>query len=239
MITLPELDGRHVRLEPLQRRHAAGLAAAAAADPSLYRLTPVPQGQAAAAGYIETALVQRDAGSTVPFAVVRADDGAVIGSTRFFDLQWWPWPPDHPRRLRGDGPDTCEIGYTWLTAAAIGTAANTEMKLLMLRYAFETWQVASVCLHTDARNERSRRAMERIGAQFEGILRAHRLATDGTPRDSARYSVTAPDWPGVERRLQERLAAREEQSLFHARLGGPHTLDPRSAHEKGSVAPLS
>ena len=104
MITLPELDGRHVRLEPLQRRHAAGLAAAAAADPSLYRLTPVPQGQAAAAGYIETALVQRDAGSTVPFAVVRADEGAVIGSTWFFDLQWWPWPPDHPRRLRGDGP---------------------------------------------------------------------------------------------------------------------------------------
>jgi len=67
-----------------------------------------------------------------------------------------------------------------------------------------------VCLHTDARNERSRRAMERIGAQFEGILRAHRLATDGQPRDSARYSVTAPDWPGTERRLQERLAAREE-----------------------------
>jgi cytochrome b len=113
------------------------------------------------------------------------------------------------------------------------------MKRLMLTHAFEAWQVQSVCLHTDARNERSRRAMERIGAQFEGILRAHRLATDGTPRDSARYSVTAPDWPGVERRLQERLAAREEQSLFHPPLGRPRTLGPRSADEQGSVAPRS
>jgi N-acetyltransferase len=210
MITLPELDGRHVRLEPLQRRHAAGLADAAAIDPSLYRLSPVPQGAAAAAAYIESALAQRDAGTAVPFAVLRAQDRTVIGSTRFFDLDWWPWPPDHPRSMRGDGPDTCEIGYTWLARPAIGTTANTEMKLLMLRHAFQTWQVASVCLHTDARNERSRRAMERIGAQFEGILRAHRLATDLAPRDSARYSITAPEWPGVERRLEERLAAREE-----------------------------
>jgi N-acetyltransferase len=69
-----------------------------------------------------------------------------------------------------------------------------------------------VCLHTDARNERSRRAMERIGAQFEGILRAHRLAADMIPRDSARYSITAPEWPGVQRRLEERLAAREERA---------------------------
>jgi N-acetyltransferase len=212
VITLPELDGRHVRLEPLQRRHAAGLAEASAADPSLYGLSPVPQGRAAAAAYIETALAQRDTGTAAPFAIVRAGDGTVLGSTRFFDLEWWPWPPDHPRRLHGDGPDTCEIGYTWLTAAAIGTVVNTETKLLMLGHAFETWRVASVCLHTDARNERSRRAMERIGAQFEGILRAHRLATDVIPRDSARYSITAPEWPGVQRRLEERLAAREERA---------------------------
>ena len=201
MITLPELDGRHVRLEPLHRRHAAGLADAAAVDPSLYRLTHVPQGRAAAAGYIETALAQRDAGTTVPFAVVRAGDGAVIGSTRFFDLEWWPWPPDHPRYLSGDGPDTCEIGYSWLTATAVGTAANSEMKLLMLRHAFEIWQVQSVCLHTDARNQRSRQAMERIGARFEGVLRAHRLGTDLRPRDSARFSVTAADWPAVRQNL--------------------------------------
>ena len=103
----------------------------------------------------------------------------------------WPWPQGHPR-YGTDAPDTCEIGHTWLARSAIRTGANTEMKRLMLEHAFEVWQVESVCLHTDARNERSRRAMERIGAQFEGNLRAHRLATNCLPRDSARYSVIAP-----------------------------------------------
>jgi len=204
---LPQLEGRYVRLEPLQPGHAAGLAAASAEDPSLYGLSPVPQGQAAALQYIETATAQPDA--TVPFAVRRLTDGAVIGSTRFWDLERWPWPPGHPR-YGTDAPDVCEIGYTWLARSAIRTAANTEMKRLMLAHAFEVWAVESVCLHTDARNERSRRAMERIGAQFEGILRAHRLATDCLPRDSARYSITASEWPGVRRRLDELLAAREE-----------------------------
>jgi N-acetyltransferase len=206
---LPQLEGRHVRLEPLRARHAAGLAAASAEDPSLYGLSPVPQGEAAALEYIATAAAQRDAGVAVPFAVRRIADGAVIGSTRFWDLVRWPWPPGHPR-YGLDAPDVCEIGYTWLARSAIRTAANTEMKRLMLAHAFEVWEVESVCLHTDARNERSRRAMERIGAQFEGVLRAHRLATDCLPRDSARYSITAPEWPAVKRRLDEMLAAREE-----------------------------
>jgi N-acetyltransferase len=209
MITLPVLQGRHVRLEPLERRHAAGLAAASAVDPSLYGLSPVPQGRAAAAAYIETALALRDAGTAAPVAVLWAGDRTVIGSTRFWDMQCWPWPPDHPRYGHG-GPDTCEIGYTWYARPAIRTAANTETKLLMLGHAFETWEVQSVCFHADARNERSRRAVERIGARFEGILRAHRLAADGIPRDSARYSITAAEWPAVKNRLQERLAAREE-----------------------------
>ncbi len=213
MITLlPQLEGRHVRLEPLQQRHAAGLAEAAAGDPALYQLSPVPQGEDAAAEYIGAALAQRDAGTAAPFAVLRVADGAVIGSTRFWDLVRWPWPPGHPRHGI-DAPDVCEIGYTWLARSAIRTAANTEMKRLMLGHAFEVWEVASVCLHTDARNERSRRAMERIGAQFEGILRAHRLATDCLPRDSARYSITAPQWPGIQRRLDEMLAEREEVTV--------------------------
>jgi len=206
---LPRLDGRYVRLEPLQPWHAAGLAEAAAEDPSLYQLSAVPQGEAAAAEYIEAALAQRDAGTAAPFAVIRIADGAVIGSTRFWDLVWWPWPPGHPRH-RFPAPDVCEIGYTWLARSAIRTAANTEMKRLMLGHAFEVWEVESVCLHTDARNERSRRAMERIGAQFEGILRAHRLATNCLPRDSARYSITAQEWPRCKRRLAEMLAPRAE-----------------------------
>jgi RimJ/RimL family protein N-acetyltransferase len=206
---LPLLEGRHVRLEPLRPSHAPGLAEAAAADPALYQLSPVPQGEAAAAEYIGAALAQRGAAAAAPFAVVRVADGAVVGSTRFFDLVRWPWPQGHPRHQIA-APDVCEIGYTWLAISAIRTAANTEMKRLMLGHAFEIWEVESVCLHTDARNERSRRAMERIGAQFEGILRAHRLGIDCLPRNSARYSITAPEWPRIRRRLDEMLAAREE-----------------------------
>jgi len=209
MITLlPLLEGQHVRLEPLQRWHARGLAEASSVDPSLYRWSPIPQGEAEALAYIETALAQRDAGVTAPFAVLRIRDDAVIGSTRLWDLGWWPWPEGHPRHGH-EGPDVCEIGYTWLTSSAIGTAANTEMKLLLLTHAFEVWEAQSVCFHTDARNERSRAALERIGAQFEGVLRAHRLATDDRPRNSARYSVTAPEWPEVKHHLRMLLAARE------------------------------
>jgi RimJ/RimL family protein N-acetyltransferase len=207
MITLlPLLEGQHVRLEPLQRWHARGLAEASSVDPSLYRWSPIPQGEAEALAYIETALAQRDAGVTAPFAVLRIRDDAIIGSTRLWDLGWWPWPEGHPGH---EGPDVCEIGYTWLTSSAIGTAANTEMKLLLLTHAFEVWEVQSVCFHTDARNERSRAALDRIGARFEGVLRAHRLATDDRPRNSARYSITAPEWPGVKRHLRMLLAARE------------------------------
>jgi N-acetyltransferase len=209
---VPRLDGRHVRLESLLPGHAPALARAAAADPSLYRWTLVPQGDAEAASYVQAALAQRDAGTAAPFAVVGVADGAVIGSTRFWDLAWWPWPDGRPGGSREGAPDTCEIGHTWLTAPAVGTAANAEMKRLMLCHAFEAWQVQSVCLHTDVRNERSRRAMERVGARFEGVLRAHRLSADGMPRDSARYSITAAEWPQVARHLDQRLSRRAGQA---------------------------
>jgi RimJ/RimL family protein N-acetyltransferase len=164
----------------------------------------VPQGTAEAILYVDTALAWRDAGTAVPFATVRAGDGMVIGSTRFWNLERWAWPGGHPSHGRGN-PDVCEIGYTWLTRDAIRTAANTEAKLLMLTHAFEAWQVLRVCFHTDARNERSRAALERIGGQFEGILRAHRMAADYIPRDSARFSIVAAEWPAVKRRLGQLL----------------------------------
>ena len=195
------LRGKHVRLESLEHRHVDGLVAAAD-DPALYRWSPVPQGKAEAASYVDTALAWRDAGSAVPFAIVRMVDGVVIGSTRFWNLERWGWPAGHPSHGRGD-PDACEIGYTWLSRAAIRTAANTEAKLLMLTHAFEVWQVLRVCFHTDARNERSRAALERIGGQLEGILRAHRMAADFIPRDSVRYSIIASEWPAVKARLQQ------------------------------------
>jgi N-acetyltransferase len=196
------LTGRHVRLEALDLRHANGLAGAAAADSTLYLWSPVPQGKAEAIRYIETALAWRDEGKAVPFATRRMADGVVIGSTRFFDLERWGWPPGHARQGR-TRPDACEIGYTWLTRSAIRTAANTEAKLLMLEYAFETWQALRVCFHTDARNQRSRAALERIGAKFEGILRSHRMAADFIARDSARFSIVVAEWPEVKRRLSQ------------------------------------
>lgn len=210
------LSGRHIRLEALDHRHVDGLVVASAADPSLYQWSPVPQGKAEATSYVETALAWRDAGTAVPFAIVErrasppgqtndgAKDSVVIGSTRFFNLERWSWPLGHSRHGR-TAPDVCEIGYTWLTRAAIRTAANTEAKLLMLTYAFETWQVLRVCLHTDMRNQRSRAAIERIGGKFEGILRAHRMAADFIARNSARFSIVAAEWPDVKHRLHQIL----------------------------------
>jgi N-acetyltransferase len=200
----PTLTGNHVRLEPLEQRHVEGLAAASAVDPSLYHWSIVPQGRQEMQRYVDTARALMAAGSAVAFATVRQPDGVLVGSTRFFDVERWAWPSYHERHGRTT-PDACELGYTWLSGAAIRTAANTEAKLLMLAYAFEQWRVLRVCLHTDARNERSRAAIERIGGRFEGILRAHRMASDHTPRDSARYSIVASEWPDVKRRLGELL----------------------------------
>jgi RimJ/RimL family protein N-acetyltransferase len=194
------LQGRHIRLEPLDHRHVDGLAAASADDATLYQWSPVPRGKAEATKYVDTAVAWRDAGTAMPFAIVRVQDGVVLGSTRFWNLERWAWPPGHPLHGRG-APDACEIGYTWLSRSAIRTAANTESKLLMLTHAFEVWQVLRVCFHTDARNQRSRAALERIGGQFEGILRAHRMAADYIPRDSVRYSIVAAEWPAVKQRL--------------------------------------
>jgi RimJ/RimL family protein N-acetyltransferase len=201
MITeTPVLEGKHIRLEPLEHPHVEGLVAAAGDDAELYQWSPVPRGKAAVKNYVDTALAWRDAGSAVPFAIVRKQDGIVLGSTRFWNIERWSWPQAHPSHGRSV-PDACEIGYTWLTRSATRTAANSEAKFLMLTHAFEVWQVLRVCFHTDARNQRSRAALERIGGRFEGILRAHRMAADFTPRDSVRYSMIAAEWPDVKRRL--------------------------------------
>ena len=118
------------------------------------------------------------------------------------------WPAESPSPLvRPPGvPHGVEIGHTWLAAAAQRTALNTEAKLLMLGHAFERWEVLRVTLKTDARNVRSRTAIERLGACFDGILRAAMLAADGGPRDTAYYSILAAEWPEVRRRLEAKLA---------------------------------
>jgi RimJ/RimL family protein N-acetyltransferase/GNAT superfamily N-acetyltransferase len=212
-IVPPRLTGDYIRLEPLAHEHVSGLLAAAAGGGEEYRWTPVPQDEAAVRRYVETAVAARDNQTAVPFAVVRRQDGAVIGSTRFWNLEYWAWPDPKPT------PDTCEIGHTWLNRDAIRTGANTEMKRLMLTHAFEVWQVRSVCLHTDARNQRSRDAIQRIGARFEGILRSHRLGADLAPRDSVRFAITAADWPAVRLRLDE-LARRYPAHLMSSTAPG-------------------
>jgi RimJ/RimL family protein N-acetyltransferase len=199
------LEGEHVRLEPLERRDASALVEASAVDASLYKWSLVPVGREAVAKYIDTALKWREAGTALPFATVRKLDGAVIGSTRFFGLERWSWP-EGSAHYGQHVFDTGEIGYTWLTASALRTAANTEAKLLMLTHAFEVWRMNSVSFCTDERNERSAAALKRIGAKLEGTLRAHRMAADFTPRNSLRFSIVASEWPEVKQHFEQKLA---------------------------------
>jgi RimJ/RimL family protein N-acetyltransferase len=146
------------------------------------------------------------AGTQVAFATVRLGADRVVGATRFYEVATWSWPPGSPHQRHGR-PDAVDIGYTWLAASAQRSPVNTEAKLLMLRHAFEEWQVHRVGLQTDVRNSRSRAAIERIGGQLDGILRADRPGADDTVRTTARFSILAAEWPAVQERLAARLEA--------------------------------
>lgn len=207
------LLGRSVRLEPLDVRHIEPLAAAAAEDRSSYAFTPVPHGIEATARYVAEALAAQEAGRAVPFATVRVSDGTVVGSTRFCELDYWQgpviWPPA-PRGPVGDPlsaiPDAAEIGATWLSARAQGTGINTEAKLLMLRHAFDVWGVRRISMRADARNARSRAAIERLGAVLEGVHRAHTRGLDGLVRGTAFYSILDEEWPVARVQLELRAS---------------------------------
>jgi RimJ/RimL family protein N-acetyltransferase len=195
-----ELSGPVVRLEPLGEGHASRLVAAAAEDPGLYQWQYTPQGTGAVLAYIAEALAGLRDGHMVPFAVVRQQDDAVVGTTRYNRIEYWAWPAGTPHFGR-ETPDVCEIGNTWLARSALRTAVNTGAKLLLLQYAFETWLVHRVALRTDVRNSRSQAAIERLGAHLDGTIRGERLAADATVRDSKVYSITAAEWPAVKERL--------------------------------------
>nr|WP_294874470.1 GNAT family protein [uncultured Pedobacter sp.] len=195
-----KLVGSYVRLEPLELFHLDGLTKAAAGNEQLYKWTVVPQGKDAMTAYIKTAHEQRDGGTAVPFAIIGNEDGIVKGSTRFWNIAYWPWP-EHTYGYGRIGPDVCEIGHTWLTRSATKTGINTEAKFLMLKYAFEYWKVWRVNFTTDVRNERSRAAIERLGARFEGIIRAERMGADFTVRDSARFSIILNEWEEIKEHL--------------------------------------
>lgn len=203
------LEGHGARLEPLSISHVGALVVAASEARITYGLTQVPDGPEAMKRYIEHALAEAESGNAVPFATVDLVRARVVGSTRFCAIERWSWPgPPSPPVPRG--PDAVEIGWTWLAESAQRTHVNTAAKLLMLTHAFETWRVRRVNLKTDARNTRSRANIERVGAKLDGILRAHKPASDGGVRDSAMYSLLASEWPNARARLTSRLRPPED-----------------------------
>jgi RimJ/RimL family protein N-acetyltransferase len=203
------LEGRFVRLLPLTNAHVRPLLSAAAGSRESFQYTWVPEPTTAdITRYISAAVAEFEAGNAHPFVTVRIDSpDTVVGSTRFLNLEYWPDATGHPSTRVF--PDAVEIGATWLSHDAQRTQVNTEAKLMMLTYAFETWGVQRVVFRTDARNEKSRANIERIGAQYEGTLRHHKHSTDGANngiRDTATYSIIREEWDAVKARLQSKLA---------------------------------
>jgi RimJ/RimL family protein N-acetyltransferase len=194
------LSGRHVTLTPLAVEDIPGLVQAASGDRSTYGWSIVPGTIEGMERLVQRQFAERDQRGGVPFTTRRSDTAEIIGMTRFLSLRWF---------FEREYPDAAEIGGTFLTGAAQRTAANTEAKLLMMEHAFDLWGVRRIDLKTDERNERSRRAIERIGGQFEGVLRNWQAAQvdgeEGATRDSAMYSILASEWPEVRARLEERL----------------------------------
>ena len=201
------LQGQLVTLEPLEPGHVDDLVAAACESRLTYSLAHVPHDRNTMAAWVDHALSEQEAGRHLPFVIRWRASSRVLGSTRFHDLEPWQWPPGSRNRRKGR-PDAAEIGSTWLAESAQRTGANVESKLLLMTHAFEVWEVHRVRFRTDERNARSRRAIEGLGAHFDGVLRADKAGGDDTVRNSAFYSILASEWPSVKARLLERLQAR-------------------------------
>jgi N-acetyltransferase len=189
------LEGHGVRLEPLSREHEKGLAEAAK-DGKLWELwyTSVPEPEKTLA-YIEAALAGQKAGEMLPWVVIEAQSGAIIGSTRYHDII--------------AAADRVEIGYTWYAKRWQRSHVNTACKLLLFEFAFEKINCKVVGLRTDNFNFRSQSAIEALGAKKDGVIRHHWPRRDGTIRDTVMYSVLAAEWPDVKRHLVFRLRRNE------------------------------
>ncbi len=201
-VAAPTLTGNHVQLEQLRMEFADELTDAGIQDRSTYAWTAVPPTVEGMRRYISGLLNDQRARTAVPFAQRRISDGMLVGCTRYLRLEWWG----------GNAlPDEVEIGGTWLAASAQRTAINTEAKYLLLSNAFDSWNVHRVSICTDVRNTQSRTAILRLGATFEGVLRAHRGSYAAgeenlVARDSAMYSVIRSEWPDIKRGLEDRLS---------------------------------
>jgi RimJ/RimL family protein N-acetyltransferase len=191
-LPLAELEDDYVVLEPLRLEHLPGLEAAAA-DGELWNLwftsAPAP---GAMADYIDKALAGHQAGLMLPFAVREKRSGEIVGTTRLYDYV------DDPRRVA--------IGYTWYARRWQKSYVNTACKRLLLAHAFETLGCVAVEFHTDHRNQDSQRAIERLGAVREGVLRHHKRRPDGSLRDTVCYSILDREWADVAKWLSLRLA---------------------------------
>jgi N-acetyltransferase len=190
------LEGDFVRLEPMTLEHHAGLSAVGL-DPEIWRFTlVVVQTPEEMRGYMDAALELQRGGTTLPFVTIERSSGQIVGSTRFGN-----YDPAN-RRI--------EIGWTWIAPRWQRTAINTEAKYLMLAHAFEKLHCVRVELKTDVLNTPSRKAMLRIGAREEGVLRKHSLVWDGRYRDSIYYSILDDEWPTVKQELEKMLIRRPE-----------------------------
>ncbi|WP_218003530.1 GNAT family N-acetyltransferase [Nocardia concava] len=182
----------------MESEHIHALVDAAKGGEESYRFTLVPTDLEGMTAYVDNALQERDAGLGIPFVLVDRT-GVVVGSTRFRNIEHWPATSVRP-------PVTvAEIGGTWLSVEAQRTGVNAEAKLLLLDYAFGPMDAFRVSLMTDSRNDRSRKAIERIGATFDGVLRGHMPAFDGGVRDSATYSILRSEWQELRASLQQRI----------------------------------
>ena len=186
------LTGGLVRLEPLREAHIPGLAEAGK-DESIWKFMlygdlTQPENMAA---WVQDILGRQSSGTDLPFTVIHLPSGRVAGATRYMEMH-----PEH----KG-----LEIGGTWYTPEFQRTGVNTECKYLLLKYAFETLGCIRVQFKADARNERSVRAIERLGAVREGLLRNHYILPDGRFRDSAYFSILEKEWPRVKKKLEEKL----------------------------------
>ena len=186
------LTGRHARLHLLSQDHCADLTEAVK-DGELWRLwytfVPTPEGMAAD---IDARLAKRAAGSMLPFAVIDAASGRAVGMTTYMNID------AASRRV--------EIGGTWYREAVQRTPLNTECKLMLLTHAFEALDCIAVEFRTHFLNQQSRRAIERLGAKLDGVLRSHMRMPNGTLRDTCVYSILPAEWPAVKANLEARLA---------------------------------
>jgi len=186
------LTGKAIRLEPLRPAHAAALLEAGRSSEIWEWMPTRPLTAETIDGWLEKAREAESQGREYPFVVVLVQDGRVVGSTRYLDVQ--------------EDNRTVEIGWTWYAPDTWGGVVNPEAKYLLMRHAFDDWRAIRVALKTDVRNVHSQAAIKKLGAKYEGLLRNQRIRPDGSYRDTVLFSITEREWPVVKLRLEQRIA---------------------------------